>query len=227
MKVLIIVTSHALLGTTGKPTGYYLPEVSHPYFELMEAGIEVDIASPKGGEAPVDQDSLSMEDKYNQKMWKTPEHRNKLKNTIKLSDVDSKKYAGILFAGGHGTMWDFKDNKDVQKVIRDVYETNRGIVAAVCHGPAALVDVKLSNGKYLVDGKKVAGFSNAEEEAVKLTKVMPFLLETELKKNGGIYSKAGLWQNHVVVDQRIITGQNPASAKKVGTELSKALKALK
>ena len=222
MKVLILVTSHAILGNTGKPTGYYLPEVSHPYFELIENGIEVEIASPKGGEAPVDAGSLDLTDERNETMWTADEHRSKLQNTLAISDVNPADYDGVLFAGGHGTMWDFRGNKDIQNLIRKVYENN-GIVSAVCHGPAALVDVQLSNGEYLVAGKSITGFSNAEEDAAQLTQVMPFLLETELVANGGAYSKAELWQENVVVDGRIITGQNPASAKKVGLEIAKAL----
>ena len=143
MKVLIVVTSHALLGTTGQPTGYYLPEVSHPYFELLNNGIEVDIASPQGGEAPVDESSLDLQDTHNKDMWENPQHRQKLKNTLAVKDVDASQYDGILFAGGHGTMWDFRGNADLQDLIRKIYE-NDGVVAAVCHGPAALVDVKLS-----------------------------------------------------------------------------------
>ena len=226
MKVLIVLTSHALLGTTGTPTGYYLPEVSHPYFELIEHGIEVDLASPKGGEAPVDPKSLDLKDARNKAMWEDTKHRTKLRETLKLDSINPRDYQGVLFAGGHGTMWDFRGNSDIQKIIREVYEGG-GSIAAVCHGPAALVDVKLSNGSYLVKGRKVAGFSNAEEEAVKLTEVMPFLLEDQLKANGAIYEKADLWQKKVVVDSRIITGQNPASAEGVGAELVKSLLAKK
>ena len=226
MKILFVVTSHALLGSSGTPTGYYLPEVSHPYFEMVEAGYEVEIASPKGGEAPVDPKSLDLTDSYNRQFWETKEHRSKLVNTIPLKKVDANRYQAVFFAGGHGTMWDFRGNEDIQRIIKVVYE-GQGVVGAVCHGPAALVDVKLSNGKYLVDGKKVTGFTNAEEDAVKLTKVMPFLLETQLKENGGIFSNADLWKEHVVVDQRIVTGQNPASAKNVGSSMVKLLKAKK
>lgn len=225
LKVLIVVTSHNVLGTTGKPTGYYLPEVSHPYFELIEKGFKVDIASPLGGEAPVDESSLNLKDQANKLMWETPEHRQKLQSTLKISQVDASQYQAIIFAGGHGTMWDFRGNEDIQNITRAIYET-KGVVAAVCHGPAALVDVKLSNGEYLVKGKKVTGFSNTEEEAAKLTKVMPFLLETELKNNGGVYSNADLWKNNVVVDGRLITGQNPASAKDLGVQVAKVLQGL-
>lgn len=222
IKVLIVVTSHANLGTTGKPTGYYLPEVTHPYAVLVEQGITVDIASPQGGKAPLDAKSLDLQDPVNKYFWENPATRSKLENTIPLTEIKAESYKVILFAGGHGTMWDFAKNQHIQNLTKEIYE-NGGFVAAVCHGPAALVDVKLSNGKYLVDGKKVAAFSNAEEEAAGLTKVMPFLLETELVKRGAIYSKADLWAKHVVTDGRLVTGQNPASASEVGRELAKLL----
>jgi putative intracellular protease/amidase len=222
IKVLIVVTSHATLGTTGNPTGYYLPEVTHPYAALVEQGIMVDIASPQGGKAPLDAKSLDLKDPVNRYFWETPATRAKLENTIPLAEIKAESYQAILFAGGHGTMWDFVQDQQIQKLTKEIYE-NGGFVAAVCHGPAALVDVKLSNGKYLVDGKNVAAFSNAEEEAAGLTKVMPFLLETELVKRGALYTKADLWAKHVVTDGRLVTGQNPASASAVGQELANLL----
>lgn len=222
LKVLIVVTSHSQLGTTGKLTGYYLPEVSHPYTALKERGIQVDIGSPKGGKAPLDPNSLDLSDPINKTFWDSQETRNKLENTIKLSDINPKEYQAIFFAGGHGTMFDFRNQPEINKLTSSIYE-NGGIVAAVCHGPAALIDVKLSNGKYLVAEKNVAAFSNNEEEAAGLTEVMPFLLETELVKKGASYTSAGLWQKHVVVDGRLVTGQNPASASGVGEAVAKLL----
>lgn len=142
---------------------------------------------------------------------------------MKPSDIDPSKYAAIFYAGGHGTMWDFPDNTELQNIARKIYENN-GIVSAVCHGPSALVNLKLSNGKYLVEGKKVNAFTNEEETAVKLENVVPFLLEDKLKERGAIFEKSGLWQNHVVADERLITGQNPQSAKSVGEEILKQLK---
>ncbi|MEK7358262.1 MAG: type 1 glutamine amidotransferase domain-containing protein, partial [Bdellovibrionota bacterium] len=139
-----------------------------------------------------------------------------------LSAVDPTKYSAVLYAGGHGTMWDFADSAQVQRIASGVYE-NDGIVAAVCHGPAALVNVKLSNGSYLVSGKRVTGFSNAEEEAAELTKVMPFLLETALIDHGAKFENAALWQKKVVTDGRLVTGQNPASAAGVGAAIAKIL----
>lgn len=222
LKALIVVSSHSQLGTTGKPTGYYLPEVTHPYFELIEHGIAVDIASPKGGEAPVDPKSLDLKDPLNKAFWNDPATRAKLTGTLRLADVDVGAYDAVVFAGGHGTMWDFAKNKDVERIIRGVYERG-GVVGAVCHGPAALVGVRLSDGTSFVKGKRLTGFSNAEEDAAKLTDVMPFLLESALVEEGGSYSKAPLWQSHVVVDERLVTGQNPASASAVGKAVAESL----
>lgn len=138
------------------------------------------------------------------------------------SQVDPKEYSTIFYAGGHGAMWDFADNKELAAIASEIYE-NGGIVAGVCHGPAGLVNIKLNSGKYLVDGKKINAFTNEEESEVKLTNVVPFLLENKLKERGAQFEKSGLWQNHVVSDQRVITGQNPQSAKSVGEAILKEL----
>lgn len=220
-KILFVVTSHDKKGNTNEPTGYYLGEVSHPWEVLHSAGYDIDFVSPKGGKAPVD--GLNLEDAVNKEFWGNKEYRTKIENTMKPSDIDPSKYAAIFYAGGHGTMWDFPDNTELQNIARKIYENN-GIVSAVCHGPSALVNLKLSNGKYLVEGKKVNAFTNEEETAVKLENVVPFLLEDKLKERGAIFEKSGLWQNHVVADERLITGQNPQSAKSVGEEILKQLK---
>lgn len=225
MKVLIVVTSHAVLGATGNPTGYYLPEVSHPYAALAERGIDLAIASLKGGQAPLDPKSLKLDDPVNKAFWEDPRKRGQLEHTLRLGDLNPRDYDGVFFAGGHGTMWDFKDDAAINAFTQAVYE-NGGVVGAVCHGPAALIEVRLSDGRYLVDGKRVAGFSDAEEEAVGLTKVVPFLLETELVKRGAQYTKAGLWESHVVTDDRLVTGQNPASAGGVGEAMADVLTSL-
>lgn len=222
-KALIVVTSHDRLGDTGKPTGYYLPEVTHPYFALVDAGVAVDIASPRGGEAPMDPSSGDRSDPANARFLASAADREKTARTIALADVDPARYDAILFAGGHGTMWDFREDRHVQRLAAAIHEKG-GVVAAVCHGPAALVDVRLASGEPLVAGKRVTGFSDAEEEAAKLTKVVPFLLERALVERGGRYEKAdGLWQAHVVTDGRLVTGQNPASAAGVGREVARLL----
>jgi putative intracellular protease/amidase len=222
-KVLIVVTSHASLGATGRSTGYYLSEVTHPYAALEQAGFVVDIASPRGGKAPVDDKSLELDDPVNRAFWDRKETRAQLEETLPLRAINASDYRAIVFAGGHGTMWDFPDDGDVQRVAGAIYDAG-GVVAAVCHGPAALVNVRLADGRSLVDGKNVAGFSNAEESAAGLTAVMPFLLESKLVERGGKYSKSGLWQPHVVTDGRLVTGQNPASATGVGEAVAGLLK---
>lgn len=223
LKVLIVVTSHSELGTTGRPTGYYLPEVTHPAHALELKGIEFDIASIKGGKAPMDERSRDLSDPINKKYLSRVDFLKKIEKTLKLADVNPSNYNAILFAGGHGTMWDFRNNLALSDLATKIYE-NGGVVAAVCHGPAALLDIKLSTGDYLLKDKKVAGFSNAEEEAAGLNMVMPFLLESELVERGGKYTKAALWEKHVVVDERLVTGQNPASANAVGEAIAKLLK---
>ncbi len=222
-KTLIVVTSYSQLGNTGKTTGYYLPEVTHPYFELEKAGFEVDIASPRGGQAPMDASSKDLSDENNRSFLARPELVEKLRNTIALDKISTADYAAVLYAGGHGTMWDFADSEEINRITSQIYE-NDGVVAAVCHGPAALVNVKLSDGTFLINGKRMTGFSNAEEEAAGLTKVMPFLLQTYLEKRNAKYESAPLWQENVVVDGRLVTGQNPASASGVGKAIVKVLK---
>ncbi len=225
LKALIVVTSHSELGNTGKPTGYYLPEVTHPAHALELEGITVDIASPKGGLAPMDESSRDLNDPINKKYLNNKTFMQKLQNTKALHLVNPAEYSAIIFAGGHGTMWDFSSNPDISRVSARIYESG-GIVAAVCHGPAALLNIKLSNGMSLVEGKNVAAFSNNEEEAAGLTQIMPFLLETELVKKGAKYTSAKLWQKHVIQDGNLITGQNPASAEGVGQAVAQALKNL-
>lgn len=223
MKALIVVTSHSQMGNTGKPTGYYLPEVSHPFFKLLDLGITVDIASPKGGKAPMDENSRDLKDPANRRFLEG--YASKLDHTLKLSAVNADDYQAIIFAGGHGTMWDFAQTPSVASVAEKIYAKG-GIVSAVCHGPAALINLKDENGDPLVKGKKIAAFTNDEEEAAGLTQTMPFLLETELVKQGAIFEKAPLWQKKVVVSGRLVTGQNPASAEGVGEEVAKLIKSL-
>jgi putative intracellular protease/amidase len=220
-KILFVVTSHDKKGSTGEPTGYYLSEVSHPWEVLHNAGYEIDFVSPKGGKAPVD--GFDLADPVNKEFWENAEYHNKIEHTLTPIQVKTADYAAIFYAGGHGAMWDLAEDKALAQVAAKIYESN-GIVAAVCHGPAGLVNIKLDNGKYLIDGKKVNGFTNEEEAAVKMDKVVPFSLEDKLKERGGKYEKSGEWQQHVTVDGRLITGQNPQSAKGVGEAILKTLK---
>lgn len=219
-KILFIVTSHDKKGSTGENTGYYLGEVSHPWEVLHKAGYEIDFVSPKGGTPPVD--GFDLKDPVNKEFWENKEYRNKIDHSLPPSQVNPKEYSTIFYAGGHGAMWDLADNKELANIASTIYE-NGGIVAGVCHGPAGLVNIKLNNGKYLVDGKNINAFTNEEEAAVQLTDVVPFFLENKLKERGAKFEKSGLWQNHVVTDQRVITGQNPQSAKSVGEAILKEL----
>jgi putative intracellular protease/amidase len=219
--VLFVLSSHGTLGETGEPTGFYLSEAAHPWKVLHDAGVKVDFMSPQGGEPPVTGFYLS--DSINKEFWENEEVKEKLKNTITPGDVNPQKYAAIHFVGGHGTMWDFPDNPEIAEIAAKIYEQN-GVVAAVCHGPAALVNVKLSDGSWLVDGKEVAAFTNEEEEVKNLTSVVPFLLEDKLTERGAIHLEAGVWQPKVVVSERLITGQNPASAQEVGEKILEMIK---
>ena len=212
-KILFVVTSHDKKGATGEPTGYYLGEVSHPWEVLHNAGYEIDFVSPKGGTPPVD--GFDLADPVNKEFCENKEYKGKIDNSLKPEDVKPEAYSAIFYAGGHGAMWDFADNQKLAKLASKIYE-NGGVVAAVCHGPAGLVNIKLDNGKYLVDGKKINAFTNEEETEVKLDKIVPFMLEDKLKERGAIFEKSGMWQQHVTVDNRVVTGQNPQSAKAVG-----------
>lgn len=207
---LIVVTNHSELGNSGKKTGWYLSEVSHVYWPLHNAGFSIDFASPEGGNAPVEKDSLKLDDPENKSFVQKFSLREHLPTTA-MSDIDPHKYQIIYFAGGHGTMWDFPDNRDIQRVTAAVYE-NGGIVGAVCHGPSALVNVKLSDGSYLVQDKKVNSFTDAEEKEVKKDKIVPFMLESRLRERGGHFEAGENWSDKVIVDGRLITGQNPQSA---------------
>ncbi|MCS3798560.1 antibiotic biosynthesis monooxygenase [Niastella sp. OAS944] len=220
-KILFVVTSHNKKGNTGEKTGFYLSEAAHPWEVLTNAGYEIDFVSPAGGRAPVD--GLNLGEEVNKKFWNDAVYRRKIEKTLKPSAIDPRQYIAIHYVGGHGAMWDFADNIELASIAAAIYE-NGGIVSAVCHGPAGLVNIKLSNGKYLVDGKRINAFTNEEEVAVKLDNVVPFLLESKLIKRGAMFEKSGLWQSHVVTDQRVVTGQNPQSAKAVGEAVLSILK---
>lgn len=220
--VLMVLTSHAELGGTGRQTGFFLSELTHPYKVLKHAGHRLTIASPRGGKAPLDERSLDMSDEVNSWFMNSEENVHNLKQTVPLSEVLAKDVNAIYFAGGHGTMWDFPENRDVLRLVQKVWETG-GVIAAVCHGPAALVNAKDDTGRYIVDGRKVTAFTNAEETSVELEKVVPFLLETKLRDRGAEFLSAAPWQSHVIVDGRLVTGQNPASATGVGDAIADLL----
>lgn len=221
--VLCVVTSHPVKGASGVPTGFFMAELTHPLKVLEEAGFDTVIASIRGGQPPIDGFDLS--DPVNAWFWNETDFQHRLATTRPLSELNGADYSAVFFAGGHGTMWDFRDSQDAQRIIRDVYESH-GVVAAVCHGPAALVDATLSNGDYLVAGKNIAAFTNKEEEEVQATTVVPFLLETTLREHGALHHEAPNWSENVMVDGRLITGQNPASAHGVGVAMAKTLRLL-
>jgi putative intracellular protease/amidase len=221
-KVLFVLTSHDRLGDTGEPTGFYVPEAAHPYAELRTAQIDVDLASIRGGAPPAI--GYDPADEAQRRFVEDPAIADALANSTRLADVDADGYDGVLFVGGHGTMWDFPEDVDVQRIIREVYESGR-IVAAVCHGPAALVNVRLSDGSYLVAGKTVAGFTDAEEVAAGLDEVVPFPLATDARRARRHHTAGASFEPHVEVDGRLITGQNPASAQPLGRALATALAA--
>ncbi|MFD1690594.1 type 1 glutamine amidotransferase domain-containing protein [Azotobacter chroococcum] len=183
---------------------------------LQAAGIPVEFASIQGGEPPVD--GLNLDDTINARYWNDSAFRDAIRHTQRLGEVDPSKYSAIFFAGGHGAMWDFPDSPDVARVTREIYEAG-GVVGAVCHGPAALVNVTLSNGAYLVAGKSLSAFTDDEERAVKLDQVVPFLLTSTLTQRGAQHHPAADWTAKVVVDGRLVTGQNPQSASGVGAAI--------
>lgn len=218
-KLLFVVTSHGELGNTGKTTGYYLSEVTHPW-EILGKDFEIDVVSPKGGKAPVD--GLDLNDPINKKFWDDPKWQHIMSTTMKPEDVRPEEYAAIFYAGGHGVMWDMPDNKAIADICSQIYK-NGGIVSAVCHGPAGLLNVFLEDGKRLIDGKKLTSFSNEEEKLNGTEKIVPFLLQTALEKDGASYSCEKPWSDYVVTDDRLVTGQNPMSALSVGKTLYKML----
>nr|WP_260400307.1 type 1 glutamine amidotransferase domain-containing protein [Xanthomonas sp. F10] len=197
-------------------------ELTHPLEVFEKAGIPVEIASIRGGHPPIDFFDLS--DPVNAHYWKDKQFRDALAHSLVLDKLDPSRYSAVFFAGGHGTMWDFADSDAVQRVVREIWESS-GIVSAVCHGPAALVNATLSDGSYLVDGKKLAAFTDEEEAEVKYTHVVPYLLATALKQRGGLHQPAPNWSENVVIDGRLVTGQNPVSAHGVGEAVVAQLKA--
>jgi len=221
-RIAIVLTSHDQLGSTGKSTGYYLPEAAHAWRVFRDAGHDVVFVSPKGGAAPLDPSSRDRNDPVNAQFLDDPDVQRAVSTTLRPTDVTPSDLAAIFFAGGHGTMWDFRGHPELSRLATDVARTG-GVVSAVCHGPAALIDLEL-DGRKLVADQPVTGFSNDEEAAVGLTSVVPFLLEDALRASGGRYSKAATnFGAHVAVGTNLVTGQNPASTKGVAEAVTKLL----
>lgn len=219
-RVAIVLTNHGQLGDTGKTTGFFLSEATHPYEVFRAAGYEIDFLSPKGGLAPMD--GVDTNDPINAAFLANEALVAQTKATRAIPSVDPARYDAVFFSGGHGTMWDFPEDRGVQALIRAVYERG-GVVAAVCHGPAAVVNARLSDGTLLVEGKEVSSFTDEEEVAVKLDHVVPFALESTLRARGARFVEAPNFERKVAVSDRLVTGQNPASATGVAEEVVRLL----
>ena len=213
MKVLIVLTSHDTLGDTGRKTGFWLEELAAPYYTFQDAGVETVLASPKGGQAPVDpaSDQPAFRTAMTHRFEADPAAKAALANTVRLDSVSFEDFDAVFYPGGHGPLWDLAEDKHSAQLIEDTLRAGKP-VAVVCHAPAVLRHVTNEDGTPLVQGRAVTGFANTEEEAVGLTDVVPFLLEDELKRLGGIYSKTTDWASHVIQDDLLITGQNPKSS---------------
>jgi putative intracellular protease/amidase len=224
MKILMVLTSHSELGDTGKKTGFWLEEFAAPYYVFIDAGAEVILASPLGGQPPLDpkSDEPTAQTESTQRFKKDNEAIELLANTHKLSDMSASQFDALFYPGGHGPLWDLAEDANSIRLIEAMLEVGKP-VAAVCHAPAVLRQVKWPSGISVITRKNVTGFANSEESAQELTNVVPFLVEDMLTENGGIYSKAADWQPHVVTDGSLITGQNPASSAPAAQALLDAL----
>jgi len=212
MKIVMVLTSHDQLGDTGRKTGFWLEEFAAPYFVFRDAGVELTLASPKGGQPPIDPKSDLPENQTGAmtRFKKDPTAQKTLANTVKLADVKSQDFDTVFYVGGHGPMWDLAESPVSIALLESFYNSDKPI-ALVCHSPGVLRHVTY-NGAPLVKGKRVTGFTNEEEEEVHLTNVVPFLVEDELQRLGANFEKVSNWQPHSIVDGRLVTGQNPASS---------------
>jgi putative intracellular protease/amidase len=219
VKIVMVLTSHDVLGDTGRKTGFWLEEFAAPYFTFRDAGVELTLCSPKGGQPPIDPKSDLPEQQTSSmaRFKKDSAAQQALAHTSKLADIRSEDFDTIFYVGGHGPMWDLVDNRDSIALIESFYDSGKP-VSAVCHSPAVFHRV-MHRGAPLVKGKRVTGFTNGEEAAVGLTHVVPFLVEDELKRVGGLFEKVADWKPLAIIDGRLVTGQNPASS----TAAAKAL----
>jgi putative intracellular protease/amidase len=220
MHILIVLTSHDQLGDTGKKTGFWLEELAAPYYVLADAGATLTLASPRGGQPPLDpkSDDPGLQTEATERFQGDADAQSALTNTVKLSTISADDYDAVFYPGGHGPLWDLAEDSDSIGLIEAMQAAGKP-VAAVCHAPAVLRHAKAPDGTALVSGKSVTGFSNSEETAVQLTDVVPFLLEDELKAKGANYSKGDDWGPYVITDGNLITGQNPASSELVAKAL--------
>ena len=213
MKILMVLTSHDELGTTGKKTGFWLEELAAPYYAFLDAGAKITLASPKGGQPPLDpkSDEPDSQTDETRRFHADSAAQAVLASTVKLDTVDQEAFDAVFYPGGHGPLWDLANDKHSISLIEQTLQAGKP-VALVCHAPGVLRDVKNADGTPLVKGKKVTGFTNSEEEGVGLTEVVPFMVEDVLKQNGGLYSRGDDWQSYTVQDGLLITGQNPGSS---------------
>jgi putative intracellular protease/amidase len=213
MKILMVITSHDRMGDTGKKTGFWLEEFAAPFYVFTDAGAEIILASPKGGQPPIDpsSDDDGAQTDDTRRFKADPAAQVQLANTLKLSDVTEVGFDAIFYPGGHGPLWDLAEDPDSKRLI-EAFATADRPIGAVCHAPAVFRHTHGTDGKPLVSGRHVTGFTNTEEEAVGLTKIVPFLVEDMLKANGGIYEKGADWSSFVLHDGKLVTGQNPASS---------------
>jgi putative intracellular protease/amidase len=213
MKVLMVLTSHDELGNTGKKTGFWLEELAAPYYRFVDAGADITLASPKGGQPPLDPKSNEPANQtdHTHRFEADLEAQQALANTVRLESIDAADFDAVFYPGGHGPLWDLAEDQDSITLIETFLRSGKP-VALVCHAPGVLRHARNEDGTALVSGRKVTGFTNSEEEGVQLTDIVPFLVEDELIKLGGDYSKIGDWESYVVEDGLLITGQNPASS---------------
>ncbi|UWQ99571.1 type 1 glutamine amidotransferase domain-containing protein [Rhodobacteraceae bacterium S2214] len=225
MKILMVLTSHDQLGDTGKKTGFWLEEFAAPYYALKDAGAEVVLASPKGGQPPIDpsSDSEDSQTDATRRFKDDKDAQADLADTAVLADVEDAGFDAIFYPGGHGPLWDLAEDADSIRLIETFAASDRP-VGAVCHAPAVFKHTKGADGKPLVNGKRVTGFTNTEEDAVQLTDVVPFLVEDMLKANGGQYEKSDDWASFAITDGKLVTGQNPASSEAAAEQLLALLK---
>ncbi|MEL6560639.1 MAG: type 1 glutamine amidotransferase domain-containing protein [Bacteroidota bacterium] len=224
MKILLVLTSHEELGDTGQKTGFWLAEFADPYYYLVDKGVEVTLASPKGGLPPIDPKSElpDFQTEFTKRFTNDGETQAILAKTVKLASVNQDDFDAIFYSGGYGPMWDLADNSTSINLIESFYNKDKP-VASVCHAPAIFKNTKDADGNSLIAGKKVTAYSNSEEAAVDFTEIVPFSVEDMLKESGGIYSKGPDWGAYALEDGLIITGQNPASAELVAELLLKKL----
>lgn len=225
MKILMVLTSHDQMGDTGEKTGFWAEEMAAPYYAFTGAGAEVTLASPRGGQAPVDPTSLlpDFQTDATRRYEKDDELKELLASTVKLSEIKGDDHDAVFYPGGHGPLFDLTSNRDSIALIESFHRSGKPI-AAVCHGPAVLLEARAENGEPLIKGKEVAGFTNSEEAAVNMTEVVPFSLEDELEARGGVYRSVGDWKALAIKDGGLITGQNPASSEPVAHALLESMR---